>query len=76
MTEPYGYSFAVLRLRPRARWTAHYDELYDGLTSGQDALTRDAASLALLESWSTIADPQGRKRLACLPHLTSNAYAT
>ena len=50
----YGYPFAVLRTRPRAKWTAVYDELYEGLTTGHDALSRDAASLALLEGWDAI----------------------
>jgi hypothetical protein len=61
MTEPYGCPFAVLRMRPRARWTALYDELYDGLTSGEHALSRDAASLVLLESWSAIVEALRRE---------------
>jgi hypothetical protein len=50
----YGYPFAVLRTRPLARWMAAYDELYAGLTSPPDALSRDAASIVLLESWGAI----------------------
>ena len=55
MTE-YGYPFAVLRTRPRARWQAVYDELYTGLTSEPGALSRDVASITLLEAWPTIVE--------------------
>jgi len=54
MTEPFSWPYCVERMRPRARWRALYNELYAGLTSGEDAHSRDAASLALLESWSAI----------------------
>jgi hypothetical protein len=53
-----------------------YDELYDRLTTGEDALSRDQAGRAQRSAQGAVQDPQGRKRLACLPHLTSNAYAT
>jgi len=61
MTTPYGWPYAVLRMRPRAKCTAIHDEIYAGLTSGEDALTRAAASLALLESWSTIVEALRRE---------------
>jgi hypothetical protein len=48
---------------PRARWTAVYDELYAGLTSGEDALTGDAATIALLEGWDLIVE--ALRRDAC-----------
>ena len=75
MTEPDGWPYCVERMRPRAHWRAIYDELFAGLMSGEDARSRDAASLALLESWSAHMERYAGRR-ACLPHLTSNAYAT
>jgi hypothetical protein len=53
-TPAYGYPYCVERTRPQAHWRAVYDELYEGLTSGEGALSRDAASLALLEGWDAI----------------------
>ena len=61
MTEAYGWPYCVESMRPRARWRAVYDELYAGLTSGEHALKRDAASLALLESWSAIVETLRRE---------------
>jgi hypothetical protein len=54
MTEPYGWPYCVEHTRPRAHWRAIYDELYAGLTSEPGALSRDAATIALLEGWDAI----------------------
>jgi hypothetical protein len=43
-------------MRPREKWQAVYDELYTGLTSEPDALSRDAATIVLLESWGAIVE--------------------
>jgi 16S rRNA G966 N2-methylase RsmD len=61
MTEPYGWPYCVERMRPRAGWRAIYDELYAGLASGEDALSRDAASLVLLERRSVIMEALRRE---------------
>ena len=61
MTEAYGWPYCVERMRPRARWRAVYDELYAGLASGEEALSRDAASLVLLERWSAIMEALRRE---------------
>jgi hypothetical protein len=61
MTEPCGWPYCVERMRPRARWRAVYDEHYAGLTTGEHAFSRDAASLALLESWSAIVEALRRE---------------
>ncbi len=34
MTELYGWPYCVERMRPRAKWRAVYDDLYEGLTTG------------------------------------------
>jgi hypothetical protein len=54
MMEAYRWPYCVERMRPRTRWRAVYDELYAGLASGEDARSRDAASLVLPEKWSAI----------------------
>jgi hypothetical protein len=46
--EPYGWPYCVLRMRPRARWMAVYDEVYAGLVA-DGTMSRDMASLTLLE---------------------------
>jgi hypothetical protein len=61
MTKPYGWPYAVLRMRPRAKWMAIYDEIFAGLASGEDALARDAASLGLLEAWPAIVEQLRRE---------------
>jgi 16S rRNA G966 N2-methylase RsmD len=48
-------------MRLRERWRALNDELYAGSTSGEDALSRDAASLVLLERWSAIMEALRRE---------------
>jgi len=61
MTEPDGWPYCVERMRPRAHWRAIYDELFAGLTNFEDARSRDAPSLALLESWSAIVEALRRE---------------
>ena len=61
MTEPDGWPYCLERMRPRARWRAVYDEHYAGLASGEDARSRDAASLFLLERWSAIMEALRRE---------------
>jgi len=61
MTKPYGWPYCVERMRTRARWRAVYDELYAGLTSGEDAPSRAVASLVLLERWSAIMEALRRE---------------
>jgi predicted ATPase len=48
-SEAYGFLFVVLHMRSQAGWVAAYDEVVAGLTSGEDPLSCDAASLLLVE---------------------------
>jgi hypothetical protein len=73
--EAYDWRYCVERMRPRTRWRALYDELFAGLTSLEDGRSRDAPALVLLGRWSALIERYAG-RCACLPHLTSHAYAT
>jgi hypothetical protein len=54
--EPYGWPFAVLRMRPRAKWMKVYDEIFAGLTTGGGAISCNEATIALLEAWPSIVE--------------------
>jgi hypothetical protein len=77
---PYGWPYAVLRIWPRARWMAIYDEICAGLVA-DGAMSRVMVSITLLKLWPSIVEQLRRearnaKRRARYAARKDGRYAT